>query len=235
MARGKKRHTHTLEQRGQPSYRPAPQPASSNDSNRFLSLPPELIDGIVDHLHSRGDVYALIRSCKSLYHRYRLRELVVAAFRHLRRSHIVYYLEGTTEGQFGWKPFTILSADLISKKHLEDDKPDSALLGCVSHDFAEFHPESPTRDYLVVQITQAGLYLDEDGADWHEPAQLEFYEWDQVFRGRLEQATPELIEERFGHCPECKGSRKVEYGSHELAQRQVDLLLRQQSLFPNEG
>lgn len=211
MARGKQNQKPTRNRKRLRSTSPK---SESNDSCPFLSLPIELIDAIVQDVPY---VHSLILTCRAFYYRYHLRSVVeyFGGYASLRQ---VYCLEGAEDGDFGWKPFTILSAEFLNMDDMDDGDLDCVFLACLEHNVDEFRKVTPTRDYLGLEMNRYGLFLDFEYNNWINNAPQVYHEWDDI-RGRLRRATPALLKERFGPCPECKGRKLVLYGSRDVAQR----------------
>lgn len=192
--------------------------SNPNYANLLLSLPPELIDAIIDHLPALSDLQSLILTCTAFHDRYRLR-LVVKVLQDSPWVDVVFCLAGAEDGEFGWKPFTIMKAQIGVAELTGRDLFDYVSLTCVEYNIAEFRPETPTREYLIIDMTYLHVYADEDYLEWLHTAPKVVQDWDSVSRGRLQRVTPELVRERFGPCPECNGNERVEFGSVEFAQR----------------
>lgn len=177
-------------------------------------------------------MYPLILTCTSLFHRYYL-DHVETTLDVL--DSVVFYLEGVEEGQFGWKPFTVPCAFIDvwgdpSDEGLQQSPPPLRLF-CHEHDMAEFHLDRPTRDYLIVEVTEGDDYEEDErkrrgsvslywqSKQWLEGRVEVKVEWGPDIRSRLRRATPEVLKERFGPCPECQDKGEIWCGTEEISRR----------------
>lgn len=189
--------------------------------SRLLSLPLEVADRIVSHL-PQSSLLSLVLTSIALYERYRLR-LLHAFAKFGRRD--VFYLVGAGPSEFGYKPFSIVSARYGSQQGQGGQDTKTWLLDTRQHNPTEFHHWQPTRDYYVVGVTCDGQAVLDDmhgvGID-NVTRHRDGRPW-AGFRGRLRKMTAKLLRFRFT-CPECHGKGEVRYGDFGLSHRCVETL-----------
>ncbi|KAL8291759.1 hypothetical protein RQP46_002017 [Phenoliferia psychrophenolica] len=204
----------------------------------IVDLPLELLEPIVSHLDFQ-DLYSLASTSKLFQSIYRLRAILMKLRRYSSCDSRVtgtdsqwegelFCLSSAEPGQVGWTPFFMMDPmpsgfDGVGIKQ-------SITVEVVSPEFERFDPEDPTESYLFVQHTESLVWIREEywnnGELDKDASRRQDLNWDNDLAGRLVYASSKMLDKRF-KCPECKGSREVEFGTIDVDKRYA------QSRFPS--